>query len=395
MLKNQTVLLYAGATLLRAFMDVGSASAADAPDSHVGAAAQVGRSDDHAVRGNGGGTGAPAARGAGAGAAAGAAGQDPGGSLKAAEPSMPASCVLNRAAFTELCKRDAASPDSEHGSRYLLCIGADGQSTPQELYGPKGHLLLPNRMIEVRIRHPNGAMLEVKGTPGPGLVTPTVKTSGMEAASLDACQESVAWLLPRPSGAMSIKTTVKTGASERSMDTELMVKEFFFGALRTGLGLVTLGATDRTYDLRREGTMGPSQIVATNVPNVDFELTFGFAPFLFDLAHGGRSYVDSENLKNFPFGFAPYIGVGVLGTSQGSGSVDVFKTLYAGLEWEPMPNFSVAVTYVLRRVTRLDGQYAEGSMVMLDKPPTVTTHESGLGIVLNMSPDFFRFNKGK
>ncbi|MFT7624079.1 MAG: hypothetical protein ACI9WU_003265, partial [Myxococcota bacterium] len=98
---------------------------------------------------------------------------------------------------------------------------------------------------------------------------------------------------------------------------------------------------------------------------------------------GGRGY-SGTNWAHF----APYVGIGVLSVT-GDGAFDALKSIHVGVEWEPTSNFSIALTGVVRRVTRLAGGVTVGSPVTGDVP-TVTEPHFGLGVVINLSPDFFK-----
>lgn len=76
--------------------------------------------------------------------------------------------------------------------------------------------------------------------------------------------------------------------------------------------------------------------------------------------------------------------------NAGQNSLAIFQSVYLGSEWEISGNFSVAGTWGGRQVTRLAGGYLVGSPPPSDAVPTVTGFDYGWGIVLNLSPDFFR-----
>lgn len=327
--------------------------------------------------------------------------------LEASDPTPPdPRCPEDDTELAAFCEHPgAADPLARKNKPIVICVNACGAGRPRLVTVPTGHTMRPNRPIYFYVQHRGGAgqQVNVKLSGNLALIMPgTVNgTTRPNAAPLAKALIRRFEFGPRGVGPVTATVEVQDGAVARSMTVELVVKETYLGALRMGVGLALMGAVDRAYEGRLQPTpMGMPgttpdklyKVAATTDNPVDFELVFGFAPFLFDLFGGGRTYVNGENLKRLPLGLSPYIGVGLLGTG-GPGSVNFFKTLYLGGEWEPMPNFSVTVAWVLRRVNRLDPGVNEGDLLPTDAVPQITTHESGLGVVINVTPEFFRFSK--
>ena len=111
----------------------------------------------------------------------------------------------------------------------------------------------------------------------------------------------------------------------------------------------------------------------------------GVSPFILDyLKWGGRSYENNDT-----WFIAPFVGFGVLSaTAQG---IDAFRSFHLGIEFEPIRQLSIAATWVIRRVDRLAGGLTEGSPLAGDSITTRSDWGTGFGIVINATPDVFRF----
>jgi hypothetical protein len=295
-------------------------------------------------------------------------------------------------------------------SYFVVCIDAFTDPTGQPTVSgmPQGHVVQPNQSILVMVRHSDrlGVTASVNGTRG--LYQPPINNNSgisLQAAAPGAPAPKVQPIMsrvtlhpfaPRLPGNVDIKVTTLAvdpgGAAPKTVaDTtvELIVDTTYGGAFRMGFGVVAGGAVDRSYAARKAPQSGQSEIIASNSGKVDIELVFGFAPFVFDYLfyQAGRSYLDDSTARRW-LRVAPYVGVGVL--SVGATGVDGFKSLYLGGEWEPMPNTSVALTAIGRRVTRLSQGAVLGGPTLDGSVPTTTGFDWGWGVVINVSPDFFR-----
>lgn len=168
---------------------------------------------------------------------------------------------------------------------------------------------------------------------------------------------------------------------------ELFVEKTYSGALRLGIGALFGPTVDHEYRSVRVDGSAQNEIVASTGGRAEFELVAGYAPFLFD-GRKGRSY-HATTLRQRARRFAPYIGLGVLNVASPTG-VDFFKSVHLGLEFELQRNLSIAVTAIARRVTELRPGYHVGSPVGADVP-TRERLAFGVGIVINLTPEFLRF----
>lgn len=265
---------------------------------------------------------------------------------------------------------------------------------------PSHHVLSPNMPIRVIVRHRPVGRVAIALGGRRGLYTPVmdVRTqpsaeAAMRRTALEGMREpepltlSSALFGPRTPGEADLSITIERGEGELSVTYELSVQPTYSGAIRVGFGMVFGGAVDRAYEVRNlPGSMQP-EIVATAGGDLDLELVVGFAPFLEALG-SGRGYHDSANLTSFPFGFSPFVGVGLVGnTAQGPG---FFTAFYFGLEWEPLRGFSIALTAVARRAKRLLPGLQVGDAASPGSVITSDAFRMGWGVVINISPDVFQ-----
>lgn len=287
----------------------------------------------------------------------------------------------------------------------VVCVDAFNQGDTPMLSGlpaNAGQVLPPNRPILVMVRHHSDRTVTINLTGSRGLYRPGTQNlvpvaHGAESGSRPPAaprggaiisQRAFAPRTPDP-----IDLTVKVFKDEGGGPTpvnqeviEFIVEQTYGAAIRLGISVVGGNAVDREFEVRSLMS-GQSAIAEKSFGNINAELVLGFAPFI-DFFRGGRGYSNWRNLTRFPFGISPYVGLGIV--NAGQNSLEVFKSVYLGAEWEISGNFSVAVTWVGRRVTRLADGYMVGSTPPGDAVPTVTGFDYGWGIVLNLSPDFFR-----
>jgi hypothetical protein len=125
---------------------------------------------------------------------------------------------------------------------------------------------------------------------------------------------------------------------------------------------------------------GQSEIVASNVGDMDLEVVLGGAIFL---DKGGRGYaVPGHDMR-----WAPYFGLGIV--NQEHKGLEVLHSVHLGIEYELNPHFSIALTGVARKITQL-GKGLEVGDPVTSTVPTTTGIEFGFGLVINLSPDFLR-----
>jgi hypothetical protein len=295
--------------------------------------------------------------------------------------------------FSDFCDRSGSTDDKQA----LVCadLFTDGEEPPIQIFPDTRHVLKPNRSVLVKVRHRRGSEISVKmdgrrGLFRPGIMVnvPARKDENRAEAATDEAKlspdvVSVISFAPRLPGPADIKIKQMEGGKETSYTVELVVEETYIGAVRLGVSAVIKGAVDREYSAQARPGSQQAEIVAKSTGPVDLELVLGFAPYLFDfIEEDGRAAVTGCRRC-----FAPYVGLGLL--NQSATSLELLKSLHFGLEWEFAPSFSVAGTFVVRRVTRLATGFEVGSPVGTDVPTTMG-YSLGCGLVFNFSPEFFK-----
>jgi hypothetical protein len=186
------------------------------------------------------------------------------------------------------------------------------------------------------------------------------------------------------------KLTLTADASHRVEQT-LVFTEKYSSAVRVGIGLAFGGAVRPEYSTRVAPGSATQVIEESNAGDAALELVIGVAPFVFDrLLYDGRSYDDPDQAHNWRL--APYLGFGAL--SADPSGIEALKSLHAGLEIELSPGVSLAGTAVVRRVKVLRDGMREGSPTMDGEIPLTDTFGVGAALILNATPDVFRFTAG-
>jgi hypothetical protein len=293
--------------------------------------------------------------------------------------------------FADFCSRSADD------KVYVVCadLFTKGEDPAIQIRPQTRHILKPNRPVLVKVRHRRDAEITIKmdgerGLFHPGIrvdVTPrkgagvTESTDGEAPLPPDIVSEVA--FAPRRPGPADVKIRQIEGGKETSYTIELVVEEIYLGAVRLGVAAIQKDAVDREYLSQARPGSQQTEIVAKSTGRVDLELVLGFAPYLFDfIGDDGRAAVTGCRPC-----VAPYVGLGLL--NQSATSLELLKSLHFGLEWEFTPSFSVAGTFVVRRVTRLASGFEVGSPIGADVP-TTTGYGFGGGVVFNFSPEFLK-----
>jgi hypothetical protein len=190
--------------------------------------------------------------------------------------------------------------------------------------------------------------------------------------------------LPRMPGRADLKLTL--GKNSAPLTHELSVLRPHAGAIRVGLAAVFGDdAAPETYAARTPPGSSTQVLHETAAGGRAVELVLGVAPYFFDLlCYGGRTYERRDNVY-----VAPFIGFGVV--SLDASGLDSFKSLHLGLEAELIPQLSVGLTWVIRRVDRLANGLMEYSPTTNDQVPMKSDVGFGVGLVINATPEIFKF----
>lgn len=336
----------------------------------------------------------------GSGGAGGGAGGGGGGSGDGKKPTVTPN-------YEGFC--NVENPNVED-TKYIVCLDlyedGDGDTLENGSGGAfrffpetRGHILLPNRAVVVRVRHARGTRVSISMDGKRGLSKGIIDNRTPEQVKAEAQSEgravptqiysdvvSEVSFGPRLPGESDIKVVLENvvkGAIS-TYRTEVTVEELYIGAFRLGLGPVFQGAVERSYAAEVMPGSQQAQIVAKTSGTTDLELVLGFAPYLLDYyQRGGRASISRRTSY-----IAPYVGLGLVNAKENS--LELLKSLHLGVELELSPGFSFATTFVMRRVTRLADGYHVGMPVNGPDVPTTTGYNWGWGLVANFSPEFFK-----
>jgi len=280
----------------------------------------------------------------------------------------------------------------------VVCVDASGDSVTHRVFPEGSRLIKPNRHFLVHVVHPDDRRVSMTlgGTAGSWTLgsRSTFKVSGdfAGAGSTGQLDEIPVKIIatqrifaPRVPGQadLDVSFTELGGASLGDpVKLEFWVDTTYSGAFRVGVAAVFVGGLEKTYDALMAPGSKQQEISGGSRSLVDVDLVLGYSPYL---DAGGRG---ENGCDNRPFCFNPYFGVGILG-ANGAGQLDWLKSIHLGVEWELTDTFAIGVTANLRRVSRLApgfnvGEPIEGTL------PLRSAYVLGLGIVLNVSPDFLK-----
>lgn len=172
------------------------------------------------------------------------------------------------------------------------------------------------------------------------------------------------------------------GRRDWDWSSNVRVVATYWGALRIGVGVV-FGEPAVPHSYTAGVAPGSSQreVMFRSTEHVAVEVVVGATAYLpLDRAHRLRRPEDF---------FGVYLGFGVL--SATATGLDGLTSIYVGAEFEIIPEMSVVVAAVLRRGQHLSDGFEVGSPVMSDASPTGEVWGPGVGLVLNVSPEIFRF----
>lgn len=303
------------------------------------------------------------------------------GSAAAAPPaSSPAAKVVGG-------DPEGACPAQGTDGFQVLCVDAFQKTPVLANVSASSVILRPNRAILVVVKHEEGLSADITLTGKVALSPPKLRDATRGKALKPETSRRV--FAPRAPGELALTVTLngQNKATLTSMSFELIVESTWAGAVRIGVAAVGLGAVDARYGVRPHASGAAfGEVFAEKASPVDGEIVLGYAPYLDD---GGRP---DRGCDLRPLCFGPYVGLGVL--APGADGAVFFKSLHVGLEWEPAPGFSVALTLVGRRVDRLAPDVHIGSPLAVGTSPTREQLGLGVGLVVNVSPDFLKIASG-
>lgn len=284
-----------------------------------------------------------------------------------------------------------AEARSSHPEKNVLCFFYATRWERLTDQAGGGTLMRPNtRLFVVAVVPPKSDVtLELSGEIG--LVDPKVrdKADGGVQGAFDEGTAPVTlereWGPPKP-GVHTLTVSVKARTADAVADSskvDITVEEAYAGAIRIGVGAVFGSARDRAFSGQALPGSGQMEITTTDGGVLDSEIVIGAAAFL---EEGGRTYFSGKRRH-----WAPYFGIGVL--NQTATGFETLKSLHLGAEYEISKQFSISFTLVGRRVTRLVDGLEVGDPINSATVPTRTGYEVGVGLVINLTPEFLKLGK--
>lgn len=274
-------------------------------------------------------------------------------------------------------------------SEVVLCVEIEDGQFRWILNGGRDQAIPPNEVIRVLVRHRVDHQVQIAMNGTRGILSPQARDPDMAMSSRGEeleREEDIAPVVteqrfaPRLPGeaAVALEVYDSDGALVGALTVEMIVETEYVGAIRLGVGANFLGAVDASYEARTHPGSDQAEVAVSEGGAMDLDLMLGYAAFL---GPNGRPARGCESIC-----IAPYVGVGVLSSSEEG--LALLKSLHAGIEWEPVPDFSIAFTGVARAVDRLPEGLQVGSPIDGDTVPTQRSYGLGVGLVLNFSPAF-------
>ena len=294
------------------------------------------------------------------------------------------------------CPPEEALP---HDDPIIVCIDATKPTLKYTLDPPAERLAKPNRYFYVQVVHwaDEQVQLDLGGQIGSwqpgdrGTITGPVKGFGADGSLTPSRQATVTTrtFAPRKPGFTPLTVRVLDAAGQATQTPlviEFWIDETYAGSFRLGVAGVFFNAVDQQFAKVTRPNAQQAEIIAEDDNIMDLDVVVGYSAYL---DAGGRPGIGCDAA---PFCFNPYFGLGIMSAS-GDGDVDFLKSVHLGAEWEITPNFALALTANLRRVKRLGGDLKVGSPIAGDIP-TENRFAFGMGVVINLSPDFLRIGAG-
>lgn len=295
--------------------------------------------------------------------------------------------------------------------QYAVCLDAANDEGVFRAVYDKQTVVAPNNTGAIIVQHLSGYAIQTT-TSGSSVALTTPTTEGVLAAIVPAFAGALAasdpasgeftysiiLIPPHAPGAFHIDLKLVDGTDATKVKgtygVDFIVDQPYSGGLRIGFGYLT-NLKDENFSSHKLPGSDQSQILSTNASPI--ELVLGYTLYL-DAFGNGRTYglkygTGWEYLGNvITRHLGVYVGVGVLGVQ--STNVDFLKSIHVGLEVELSRNISFAITYYTRRSSKLPenlnlhvgGPAPDGGDIPGDSE---LTH--GLGLVVNVTSDFFKF----
>lgn len=299
-----------------------------------------------------------------------------------------------RAEFLERCFVDFDKSDrwleKRRRRRETVCVWTDGERFVTLL---RPRRLLPGQPLRFVLIAPKTAQLRAKqeGTIGyevelddqvGNIVAASPARGGADATSASATS---VWMFEgRAAGPASI-VLLNSGDKEVHR-VEIQYPKTYFGSLRVGLAVVGLGAVRPEYAaVQRDGSM-THEVAQKAGGRLAFEVVLAYSIYP-EAMLGGRDYTQRLFSRN-NWGVGPVFGLGVV--SVDGSKIQALRSVYLGVEFEPVRFFSISVGPVFRRVDLLADGYRVGSGLPDAKVPIKERVAVGGFLMINFTPQFFK-----
>lgn len=279
--------------------------------------------------------------------------------------------------------------------RETICMAMDDKGGFTTLYRPR--YLLPGQQLRLVVHVPSKVRLHARqeGTIGgeselDNQVSQTLAASqpaGDKGAAASTGATTQLWTFEgRAAGSAPI--IIEEEAGKEAYRLEINYPKTYFGSIRVGFGVVGGGAVGPQYTgVQRPGS-STYEIIEKTGGKLAFELVLAYSVYP-EAMLGGRDYRQRLFTRN-NWGVGPVVGVGAVSVS--GGKFDVFRSLYVGLEFEPVRYFSISTGPVWRRLDRLADGYHVGSAITDATVPTKERIGFGWFVMLNVTPQFMKTN---
>lgn len=320
-----------------------------------------------------------------------------GASNLAEQPDLGAAADLD-AVLDDLgtwCRLESKAPrfpklDTWRRHRETVCLWTDGRGKFVEVY--RAPHLLPGKQLNVVLIGPKelalrarqegtigyAAELDEQVSTGAALVTPSPPTDVKSG-------QSQRWVF-EGRGAGLAPVIFEREPGKEVYRVEIDYPRTYLGSVRVGFGLVWGNAVGPRYEAVQQPGSPTYEIVQKEGSKVASELVLSYSVYP-EAMLGGRNYRERLFSRN-NWGFGPVVGIGTV--SAANGKVDLFRSLYLGLEFEPVRFFSIAVGPVLRRVDGLADGFHVGSALADARVPTKERLSLGWFFMINVSPRFMK-----
>jgi|GEM_PF-1620955 len=286
----------------------------------------------------------------------------------------------------------------------VVCVDATGP-TIRYWQSPRATHTKPNHPFYVHVVHriEHRAQIVMGGTVGSappgsrGKFVMSQKAPASDGFNLegDAPKKAITFVAtartfaPRVPGFVPLEVRLMDGSNALVADPfklEFLIEQTYSGAFRVGVAGILMGALDQRFRAETRPGSLQREIVATDDSAMDLDVVLGYSPYL---DAGGRA---GSGCENAPFCFNPYFGLGLMSASS-NGDLQWLKSVHLGLEWELTEAFAIGITANLRRVERLAKGFRPGYPVE-GGVPTDDVFVFGMGIVVNLSPEFLKIGAG-